>query len=121
MYCQYCGEIIDDSAEKRCQWCDQDVAASHRGFPWSALFLLMILVLVVGGIYSILQPAANTDIVQANSNGRVSDSELQETPPVTDVLQADVEDDKLGNTAITNQISLPASYQLPISFGDIGP
>ena len=121
MYCQYCGQVIENPAEKRCQWCGQDVATSHRGFPWPALFLLMILVLVIGGVYLILQPITNTDIVQANGNGRVSGAGVQDASPVADGSPANTEGDLLGNTATTTQISLPDSYRLPVNFGDIGP
>lgn len=121
MYCQYCGEMIEYSAVKKCQECGREINLPSRGFHWRALFLLALLTLVVALVYLSRQPADATDVVQTYGADRVSGAEIQTTPVAIDVAQPESESAESENASLTSQISLPDSYQLPVSFGDIGP
>jgi len=121
MYCQYCGEVIEDFDAKNCQQCGRKIILPSRGLHWRALFLLALLTLVVALVYLSRQPADATDVVQVYGTDRASGAEIQTTPVDIDVAQTESESAELANASLTSQISLPDSYQLPVSFGDIGP
>jgi hypothetical protein len=109
MYCQYCGEAMEDPAAQKCQKCGREVGVPSRGFRWRALFLLAVLTLVAGVVFYSQQPAAAPNVIQPYGTGPVDSarSESESTEPES-VLEA-------------GQISPPNSYLLPVSLGDIGP
>ncbi|GMQ78769.1 MAG: hypothetical protein BMS9Abin02_1304 [Anaerolineae bacterium] len=121
MYCQYCGEAMEDPAAQKCQECGREVTVPSRGFRSRALFLLAVLTLVVALVYLVRQPAGAPNVVQSYGTGRVSGAENQTKPGAGDVARTESESSEPANVVATNQISLPDSYRLPISFGDIGP
>lgn len=121
MFCQYCGKMIEVSVSKKCPACGQEVVQPHQGFPWRALHLLVVLVLVLAVVYLLRYPTSANNIIRADGTGLVSGVEVQITPVAADVTQIESESSELANTLTTDQLGLPASYQLPVSFGDIGP
>ncbi len=121
MYCQYCGEAMEDPASQKCQECGREATVPSRGFRWRALFLLAVLALVVALVYLARQPADAPNVVQTYGTGRVSGAENQTIPGAVDIAQTESESAKPANALSTSQISLPDSYRLPVSFGDIGP
>ncbi len=121
MYCQYCGEVIEDFDDKNCQQCGREIICPSRGFQWRVFFLLALLIIVVALVYLSRQSADATDVVQAYGIDRVSSAEIPATPIAADVAQTDPASAERANAFTTSQISLPDSYQLPVSFGDIGP
>ena len=88
MYCQYCGEEIDDGA-RRCAACGRLVPVSGRG-PWPPLFLVTLLAFVALGIWHL----------QSGGGQKVAET-----------VGESVEEAAL----------LPARYELPARFGDLGP
>lgn len=121
MYCQYCGNRIEVPGLKKCPACGQEVVQPRQGFPWRALYLLVVLVLVFAVVYLLRYPTSANEIIREDGTGLVNGGEVQITPVVPDVDQATSGSGEPPSTLTTGQISLPASYQLPVSFGDIGP
>ncbi|MGB3717755.1 MAG: hypothetical protein WA996_25310 [Candidatus Promineifilaceae bacterium] len=120
MYCQYCGEMIKENGANKCQACGREVILLTRGFPWRALFLMIVLALAVVAIYMWRQPAAATDVTQSDRSGFDSGAESRNTSVAPVVIQGDSEILEPENTAAASQISHSGGYQLPVSFGDMG-
>jgi hypothetical protein len=105
MYCQYCGKMIEDSDAKKCLACGQEVVQPNQGFPWRAVTLLVVLALIVVAVYMLRNTTSANKI----------------TPAAAGVAQANPENTEPKNSPATGQLGLPNSYQLSVSFGDIGP
>lgn len=121
MTCQYCGTRIEVSGSKKCPGCGQEVVQPTRGFPWRVLYLLVVMVLVFAVVYLLRYPTSANNVIREDNAGLVNDVEVQITPVAAVVSQAASESTEPANTLTTVQIGLPSSYQLPVSFGDIGP
>lgn len=88
MYCQYCGERLDEGV-RQCAACGRLAPVSGRG-PWPALFLITLFALLVLGV------------VYAQAGGGAT------------ATTADQDREQ-------EQAVLPANYELPAAFGDLGP
>ncbi len=123
MYCQHCGEKIGERAD-RCQHCGQTILLPRQGIAWQATLFLIVLILGVAAVYLVSQsfaPAVANDSAQFDRTSFVESNIPQTTSPVTKSVQANSESVESANTLTTSASSLPASYHLPVTFGDIGP
>jgi hypothetical protein len=109
MYCQKCGEKIEDSADQKCQEYGREAVLRTQGFQWRALFLLVVLALVVAAVYFSQQTAALPNVIQTDGTGPV------------DIDQSESKSTEAKRALEAGQTTLPISYRLPVSFGDIGP
>jgi hypothetical protein len=66
-------------------------------------------------------PAVAGDSAQFDRTISIGSEILQTKPPATKSFQANSESVESANPLTTSTSSLPASYQLPVTFGDIGP
>jgi hypothetical protein len=118
MYCQHCGETIENPAGRQCQECGREITRQTRGFVWPALFLLAILALVVVAVYSYREPADDTNVAQIDSAVRSGGVKSQVTLSNDDVTETESPEPTIAPAA--GKITLPDSYELPVSYGDLG-
>ncbi|HET6444262.1 MAG TPA: hypothetical protein VFI27_06740 [candidate division Zixibacteria bacterium] len=122
MYCQYCGEMIDESVINKCQACGQKLMLPSRGSHWRVLFLIAVPALIVALVYLSRQSVDDqTKVAQTNRNDLGGSVEILATPVTGDVVQTESKSADPANPSIPNQIVGSGSFQLPVSYSDIGP
>lgn len=94
-YCQHCGNQLEDATDiQRCPECGELLRPTGRG-PWPGLFLMTLIALLV------------MIVVHLNSS--------QPAAQVAAAAEAPAEE------VASQETVLPAQYELPARFGDIGP
>lgn len=121
MYCQFCGELLENPDDRQCQACGREVATQPRGFVWPALFLLVVFGLLAMAAYSSREPTDATSVAQNDGAVRASATESQATLPAGDVVETESEGPEPTIAPAAGKITLPISYELPVSYGDLGP
>ena len=95
MYCQHCGNKLEDTTDtQRCSGCGELLPPTGRG-PWPGLFLVTLIALLV------------LLVVHLNSSQPAADTVAAAEAPTQE--------------AASQETVLPAQYELPARFGDIGP
>jgi hypothetical protein len=89
-----------------------------------AALILMVLIGGVVAVYLVSQsfaPAVAGDSAQFDRNSSIGSEILQTKSPATKTVRANSESVESANPLTTSTSSLPTSYQLSVTFGDIGP